>query len=43
MKIKTFEKLTEAQRKELKKGVVEVTGKAMNRTALGVVAGFEPA
>lgn len=37
MKIKTFEKLTEAQRKELKKGVVEVTGKAMNRTALGVV------
>jgi outer membrane protein OmpA-like peptidoglycan-associated protein len=37
MAIKTLEKLTEAQRKELKKGVVEVTGKAMNRTALGVV------
>ena len=35
--MKTLEKLTETQRKELKKGVVEVTGKAMNRTALGVV------
>lgn len=33
----TIDKLTEAQRKELKKGVIEVTGKAMNRTALGVV------
>lgn len=33
----TFKKLTEAQKKELKKGVIEVTGKAMNRTALGVV------
>ncbi len=37
MKITTLEKLTEAQRKELKIGVIEVTGKAMNRTALGVV------
>ncbi len=37
MTMKTFEKLTDAQRKELKKGVIEVTGKAMNRTALGVV------
>lgn len=37
MAIKTLEKLTEVQRKELKKGVIEVTGKAMNRTALGVV------
>jgi outer membrane protein OmpA-like peptidoglycan-associated protein len=37
MSIKTFEKLTDAQRKELKNGVIEVTGKAMNRTALGVV------
>lgn len=37
MAINTFEKLTEAQKKELKNGVVEVTGKAMNRTALGVV------
>lgn len=33
----TFEKLTPAQRKEIKNGVIEVTGKAMNRTALGVV------
>ncbi len=33
----TFKKLTAAQKKELKKGVIEVTGKAMNRTALGVV------
>ncbi len=35
--MKTLEKLTEAQKKELRSGVVEVTGKAMNRTALGVV------
>jgi outer membrane protein OmpA-like peptidoglycan-associated protein len=35
--MKTYVKLTEAQKKELKKGVIEVTGKAMNRTALGVV------
>jgi hypothetical protein len=31
-------KLTHEQRLELKKGVIEVEGKAMNRTALGVVA-----
>lgn len=37
MAIKTLEKLTEAQRKELKKGVVEVEAKTMNATALGVV------
>ena len=35
--MKTRETLTDAQRKELKKGVTEVTGMAMNRTALGVV------
>jgi outer membrane protein OmpA-like peptidoglycan-associated protein len=35
--MKTLEKLTESQKKELKNGVIEVTGKAMNRTALGVV------
>jgi len=33
-----FEKLAQEQRLELKKGVIEVEGKAMNRTALGVVA-----
>jgi hypothetical protein len=32
-----FEKLTSEEKRELKKGVVEVTGKAMNRTALGIV------
>jgi outer membrane protein OmpA-like peptidoglycan-associated protein len=37
MAIITIEKLTEAQKKELNKGVIEVTGKAMNRTALGIV------
>jgi outer membrane protein OmpA-like peptidoglycan-associated protein len=35
--MKTLEKLTSQQKTELKKGVIEVTGKAMNRTALGVV------
>lgn len=35
--MKTLQKLTENQKKELKKGVVEVAGKAMNRTALGIV------
>jgi hypothetical protein len=35
--MKTFEKLTAAQRQELQRGVIEVEGKAMNRTALGVV------
>lgn len=33
-----FDKLTHEQRLELKKGAIEVEGKAMNRTALGVVA-----
>jgi len=37
MSIKTIDQLTETQKKDLKKGVIEVTGKAMNRTALGVV------
>lgn len=37
MEIKTFEKLSKDHIKELKKGVIEVTGKAMNRTALGVI------
>ncbi len=37
MAIKTFEKLAENEKRELKKGVIEITGKAMNRTALGVV------
>ena len=37
MKIKTFDKLSNEQKRELKNGVIEVTGKAMNRTALGVV------
>ena len=35
--IKIYTKLSDAQIHELKKGVIEVTGKAMNRTALGVV------
>jgi hypothetical protein len=35
--IKVFTKLTDSQKKELKSGVIEVSGKAMNRTALGVV------
>lgn len=35
--IEVFTKLTESQKKELKSGVIEVSGKAMNRTALGVV------
>lgn len=33
----TFEKLTETQRKEISKGVIEVSGRHMNRTALGIV------
>ena len=37
MSLKTLEKLSETQKIELKKGVIEITGKAMNRTALGVV------
>jgi len=35
--MKTLEKLTDSQRRELKEGVIEVTGVFMNRTALGVV------
>jgi outer membrane protein OmpA-like peptidoglycan-associated protein len=35
--MKVFDKLTNDQRSELKNGVIEVSGKAMNRTALGVV------
>jgi outer membrane protein OmpA-like peptidoglycan-associated protein len=38
MYIKTLNKLSEKDKQELKNGVIEVTGKAMNRTALGVVA-----
>jgi outer membrane protein OmpA-like peptidoglycan-associated protein len=37
MQIKTIENLSDSQKKELRNGVIEVTGKAMNRTALGVV------
>jgi len=37
MSIKTIDQLTEMQKRALKQGVIEVTGKAMNRTALGVV------
>jgi hypothetical protein len=37
MSIKAIERLTELQKRALKKGVIEVTGKAMNRTALGIV------
>ncbi len=37
MSIKVIEKLSTEDKKNLKKGVIEVTGKAMNRTALGVV------
>ncbi|WP_339626768.1 OmpA family protein [uncultured Winogradskyella sp.] len=35
--IKSLEKLSKSQIANLKKGVIEVTGKAMNRTALGVI------
>jgi hypothetical protein len=37
MSIHVLEKLSGAERQSLKKGVIEVTGKAMNRTALGIV------
>ncbi len=37
MSLKTINQLTETQKRALKQGVIEVTGKAMNRTALGVV------
>ena len=35
--MKVLDSLTEKEKNELKTGVIEVTGKAMNRTALGVV------
>lgn len=38
MSIQVLKKLSEKEKQELKKGVIEVEGKAMNRTALGVVA-----
>jgi hypothetical protein len=37
MSIKTFQKLSPKERDELTKGVINVYGKAMNRTALGIV------
>jgi hypothetical protein len=37
MSIKVVDKLSSTDRLSLKKGVIEVTGKAMNRTALGIV------
>lgn len=37
MSIRTIEQLTERQKRALKNGVIEITGIAMNRTALGVV------
>jgi hypothetical protein len=36
-KINTLNSLSQSEISELKKGVIEVTGKAMNRTAIGVV------
>lgn len=38
MAIKVISRLSEEEKKSLKNGVIEVEGKAMNRTALGVVA-----
>jgi hypothetical protein len=35
--MQTINKLSESQRAALKKGVIEVSGEAMNRTALGIV------
>jgi hypothetical protein len=35
--MKVLDRLSEEEKSELKTGVIEVTGKAMNRTALGVV------
>jgi hypothetical protein len=40
MSIKVLEKLSINDKKLLKNGVIEVTGKAMNRTAIGVVDAF---
>lgn len=37
MSIKVYNSLSNQQKAELKKGVIEVHGKAMNRTALGIV------
>lgn len=37
MSLKLIEKLSEKDKKSLEKGVIEVQGKAMNRTALGIV------
>lgn len=36
--MKTLDKLSKEDKKLLKSGVIEVSGKAMNRTALGIVA-----
>lgn len=36
--MKIINKLTEEEKKLLKSGIIEVSGKAMNRTALGIVA-----
>jgi hypothetical protein len=36
--MKTLNKLTDNEKKLLKSGIIEVSGKAMNRTALGIVA-----
>lgn len=35
--MKTFEKLNSVEKASLKKGVIEISGRAMNRTALGIV------
>ena len=35
--IKIHQKLSDSEIQALKNGVIEVTGKAMNRTALGIV------
>ena len=40
MSINVLEKLSDNDKKLLKNGVIEVTGKAMNRTAIGVVDAF---
>ena len=37
MSLKLINKLSDKDRNSLKNGVFEVTGKAMNRTALGIV------
>jgi outer membrane protein OmpA-like peptidoglycan-associated protein len=35
--MKTFDKLNSEERKSLSKGVIQISGRAMNRTALGIV------